>query len=201
MSSAGIEPDPAKTEKIEKFPRPTDATSVKRFLGLASYYRRFVPRFSIVSAPLNQLTRKDASFVWSKECEDSFQSLKGALMTAPVLAYPKFGPGNSFVLETDASIVGLGAVLSQMQPDGTVHSIAYASRSVNKHEQNYGISELKTLGLVWAVRYFRPYLLGHLCVVYTDYAACLSILNTQKPSVKLARWALYHSRDGLDHQA
>ena len=190
VSAAGIEPDPATTEKIEKFPKPTDATSVRRFLGLASYYRRFVPRFSVLSAPLNQLTKKDASFVWSKECEDSFESLKGALMTTPVLAYPRFGPGNTFVLETDASIVGLGAVLSQMQPDGTVHPVAYASRSVNKHEKNYGISELETLGLVWAVRYFRPYLLGHPCVVYTDHAACLSILNTKKPSGKLARWAL-----------
>ena len=72
VSAAGIEPDPATTEKIEKFPKPTDATSVRRFLGLASYYRRFVPRFSVLSAPLNQLTKKDASFVWSKKCEDSF---------------------------------------------------------------------------------------------------------------------------------
>ena len=104
-----------------------------------------------------------------------------------MLIYPKFGPGHSFILETDASTVGLGAVLSQMQDDGTVHPIAYASRSVDKCEKNYGISELETLDLVWAVRYFRPYLL---CTVYTDHAACLAILNTPKPSGKLARWAL-----------
>ena len=86
--------------------------------------------------------------------------------------------------------MGLGAILSQEQEDGTIHPVAYASRSLDKHERNYGISELETLGLVWAVRYFRPYILGHPCTVYTDHVACLSILNTEKPSGKLARWAL-----------
>ena len=71
-----------------------------------------------------------------------------------------------------------------------IHPIAYASCSLDKHERNYGISELETLGLVWAVWYFRPYLLGHPCIVYTDHATCLSILNSARPSGKLARWAL-----------
>ena len=112
------------------------------------------------------------------------------LTTAPVLAYPRFGPGQDFILETDGSVMGLGAVLSQEQEDGFPHPIAYASHPLNQHEKNYGISELETLGLVWAVRYFRPYLLGHHCTVYTDHTACLSILNTSMPSGKLARWAL-----------
>ncbi len=112
------------------------------------------------------------------------------LSVPPVLVYPKFGPGCTFILETDASTTGLGAVLSQEQDDGTVHPIAYASRSVDKHERKYGISKLETLGLVWAVRCFRPYILGHPCIVYTDHTACLSILNTARPSGKLARWTL-----------
>ena len=190
VSADGIRPDSAKTERIKSYPRPTDTMEVRRFLGLASYYRRFIARFAAIAAPLHSLLKKDAVFVWNRETECAFDHLKTALTTAPVLAYPRFGPGYTFVLETDASTVGLGAILSQVQDDGTIHPIAYASRSVNKHEQNYGISELETLGLVWAVRYFRPYLLGHPCVVYTDHAACLSILNTNKPSGKLARWAL-----------
>ena len=143
-----------------------------------------------MAAPLHKLTKKNVVFEWSAECEKSFVCLKELLTTPPVLAYPKFGPSRTFTLETDASTVGLGAILSQEQDDGTVYPAAYASRSVDKHERNYGILELETLGLVWAVRYFRPYILGHPCLVYTDHIACLSILNTTRPSGKLARWAL-----------
>ena len=110
-------------------------------------------------------------------------------MTAPVLSYPRFGPGREFILETDASGVGLGAILAQEQ-DGQIHPIAYASRTLDKHEKNYGITELETLALVWAVKYFRPYILGHKTTVFTDHAACTSLLNTARPSGKLARWAL-----------
>ena len=129
-------------------------------------------------------------FEWSGACQESFDKLKHALVSAPVLVYSKFVPRNRFSLETNASTAGLGAVLSQMQDNGTIHPVAYASRAEDKHERNYCISEFETLGLVWAVRYFHPYILGHPCAVYTDHAACLSILNMAKPSGKLARWAL-----------
>ena len=171
VSAQGIEPDPAKTERIKNYPAPTDVTEVRRFLGLASYYRRFVPKFALIAAPIHVLTKKNVPFQWTDECESAFNQLKVALSTSPVLVYPRFGPGHSFILETDASTGGLGAVLSQMREDGTIHPIAYASRSVYKHEKNYGISELETLGLVWAVRYFRLYQLEHPCTVYTDHAA------------------------------
>ena len=159
-------------------------------LGLASYYRRFIPNFAKVAKPLHNLMKKGVAFYWSKECEEAFAKLKQLLISAPVLAYPEFGSGKSFILETDACVEGLGAILSQPQEDGSIHPLAYASRSLDKHERNYGISELETLGLVWAVRYFRNYLLGHPCIVYTDHVACLSILNSSRPSGKLARWAL-----------
>ena len=89
-----------------------------------------------------------------------------------------------------AGYVGLGAVLSQQQEDGSIYPIAYASRSLDPHERNYGVTKLETLGLVWAVRCFRPYLLGHRTVVYTDHSACLSLLNHPRPSGKLVRWAM-----------
>ena len=149
VSTSGIEPDPEKTEKIKNFPTPTDVTGVRCFLGLASYYRRFVPNFSVIAAPLNKLTKKNTVFEWSGDCEESFPEAEACLSLCTCVSNPKFGPGNQFILETDASTTGLGAVLSQTQLDGTIHPVAYASRSVDKHERNYGISELETLGLVW----------------------------------------------------
>ena len=190
ISVEGVRPDPEKTEKVRSFPVPRDVTQVRQFLGLASYYRRFVPRFAKIASPLHALLKKDNAFLWSPECSSAFKQLKDVLTSSPVLVFPKFGPECEFILETDASYVGLGAVLSQQQEDGSVHPIAYASRSLDPHERNYGVTKLETLGLVWAVRYFHPYLLGHHTVVYTDHSACLSLLNHPRPSGKLARWAM-----------
>lgn len=108
--AAGIEPDPAKTERIKDYPTPADTTEVRRFLGLASHYHLFAPKFASIAAPINALTRKGVPYQWTGDCEASFNQLKTALTTAPVLKYPTFGPGNCFILETDASTVGLGAV-------------------------------------------------------------------------------------------
>ena len=130
------------------------------------------------------------TFAWSVECEAAFKHLKGLLITTPVLAYPQFGPNKRFILETDASGCGLCAVLSQEQSDDKLHPIAYASRSLHQHEQNYAISELETLGLVWSVKHFRIYLQGHQYTVYTDHSACVSLPNTPRPSAKLAWWAM-----------
>lgn len=190
ISRNGIRPDPMKTQKVKQFPPPTDVTRVRQFLGLASYYRRFVPGFSRIAAPLHALTKKNAQFEWTQECQTAFDILKQLLVTAPVLAYPRFGPSEEFVLETDASLQGLGAVLGQRQSDSHVHPIAYASRSLQPHESNYDITELETLAVVWAVKTFRPYILGHHCVLLTDHSACTSLLNAAHSSAKLARWAM-----------
>ena len=140
ISADGIRPDLAKTDKVKSFPVPHDVTTLRQFIGLASYYRRFVPGFAKVAAPLHVLTKKDVPFNWTPQCERAFCKLKEHLVTAPVLAYLHFGPDKEFILETDASGLGLGAVLSQQQADGFLHPIAYASRSLNSHEQNYCIS-------------------------------------------------------------
>ena len=133
ISKDGISPDPSKTDKVQHFPTPTDSTKVRQFIGLASYYQRFIPRFANIAAPLHKLTKKNVPFEWTPECESSFAQLKQLLVEAPVLVYPRFGPGEEFLLETDASGVGLGAVLSQKQQDDRFHPIAYASRSLQPH--------------------------------------------------------------------
>ena len=129
------------------------------------------------------LTRKGSQFQWSEECQESFDTLKERLTTAPVLAYPCFDR-----LETDASVRSLGAVLSQLQEDGQLHPVAYASRSLCASERNYSISELETLAVVWSITHFHPYLYGHTVTVYTDHTAVKAILNTTNPSAKHARW-------------
>ena len=127
-------------------------------------------------------------FTWMAACQETFEKLRKHLASAPMLAYPDFHV--PFILETDASISGLGAVLAQQQEGGLVQPITYASRSLQKHERQYGATELKGLGVVWAVKHFRPYLYEHHCDIYTDHEALKSLLNTPQPSGKLARWGM-----------
>ncbi len=186
ITPQGLKTNSRLTTAIAEFPRPRNLSEVRRFLGLSSYYRRFVANFSKTASPLQALTRKGAEFKWSSDCESSFQALKGKLTSAPVLAYPAFG--KAFVLETDASVVGVGAVLSQPQEDGLLHPIAYASRSLTTSERNYAITELETLAVVWAITHFIPYLYGHEVTMYTDHTAVKAVLETPNPSGKHARW-------------
>jgi len=170
---------------VTKFARLTELRALHAFLGLTLYYRHFVPCFSTVACPLYVLTRNDVPFEWSIDCVAAFVTLKTLLTRAPVLAYPQFGKG--FLLETDASGVGLGAVLSKTQPDRTIRPVPFASRTLQTHEKNYGISELEALGVVWAGKYS---LYGHQCTIHTDHEALKSLLNTPHPSGKLARWGM-----------
>ena len=182
VSSSGISADPAKVSAVQGFPRPTELKALRAFLGLTSYYRRFIPCYSAIAQPLYHLTRKDTPFDWTEECDTAFVKLQKCLTQAPVLVYPRFD--TEFFLETDASGTGLGAVLSQKQTDSTVRPIAFASRTLQPHERNYGISELEGLGVVWAVKHFRHYLYGHHCTVLTDHEALKSLLRTPHPSGK-----------------
>ena len=119
-------------------------------------------------------------------CQDSFNCLKKKLVEGPVLVYPDFT--KDFVLETDASIQGLGAILSQVQEDGKCHPVSYASRALSPQERNYSITELETLAVVWAMGHFHKYLYGHNVMVFTDYAAVKAVLQAPNPSGKHAQW-------------
>ena len=188
VSADGVRTDLKKSEAVRDFPTPLCVKDVRSFVGLASYYRKFIPNFSKVAGPLHALTKKDVAFVWTPQCQVAFEELKRLLTTAPLLVYPRFD--RPFMLETDASGSGLGAVLAQRQDDSLVRPVAYASRSLQPHEKNYGITELEGLAVVWAVKHFRHYIYGHKCEVYTDHEALKALLNTPRPSGKLARWGL-----------
>ena len=188
VSQHGVKADPKKVITVTKFPPAKDLRALQAFLGLMSHYRCFIPCVSSVAQPLFTLPRKDIPFKWSVECDTAFSHLKKLLTKSPILAYPRFG--EEFLLEVDAFRVRLGAVLSQKQPDGICRPIAFASRTLQQHERNYGISELEGLGVVWAVKHFRHYLYGHHCTVFTDHEALKSLLNTVHQSGKLAQWGM-----------
>ena len=188
ISSAGLSPNPKQVAAVSNYPQPQSLTQVRQFLGLTSYYRRFIGQYAKIAAPLHNLTRKDVSWEWNEECQKAFECLKQKLVQAPILTYSNFE--RDFVLETDASVKGIGAVLSQQLDDGRLHPVAYASRSLSIAERNYSITELETLAVVWAVQHFRAYLYGHNVTVITDHSAVKSVLETPGSSGKHARWWL-----------
>ena len=180
-----MSPDPQKIQSVLQWPTPPDATAVRQFLGFASYYRRYIHHFADIAAPLNALTQKGVPFIWTKDCTEAFNTLKEHLVHAPVLSYPCFDQDSSqFILQTDASAVGLGAVLEQ---DGQV--IAYASRSLTHSERQYSTIQRECLAIVYALKQFRHYLLGRQFKLYTDHAP-LQWLSAQKMEGMLCRWAL-----------
>jgi len=157
---------------------------LREFLGLTSYYRRLIANYAKIAHLLHSLTRKGALFNWTAECEAAFGILRAKLMTTPLLAYPNFD--KDF---TDASGIGLGAILlSQTQDGNRLHPVAYASRSVSSAEVNYAISDLETLAVVWAVTHFRYYLYGHNVTIVTDHAAIKAILGAPNLTGRHARW-------------
>lgn len=181
VSRCGVEPDPEKVRAIREFPRPITVSDLRRFLGMASYYRRFISGFAEIAQPLHALTEKDTPFQWSPNCEEAFQKLLHCLSSTPVLGYPDFQ--QQFVVETDASNIGLGAVLRQ---ENAV--IEYASRTLNKAERNYSATEKECLGVVWALQKFAMYLEGSPFKVITDHKPLTYLLSLKEPRGKLARW-------------
>ncbi|KAL0556754.1 hypothetical protein IC582_005270 [Cucumis melo] len=181
VSKAGVSVDPAKIEAVTGWTRPSTVSEVLSFLGLAGYYRRFVENFSRIATPLTQLTRKGAPFVWSKACEDSFQNLKQKLVTAPVLTVPD-GSG-SFVIYSDASKKGLGCVLMQQ---GKV--VAYASRQLKSHEQNYPTHDLELAAVVFALKIWRHYLYGEKIQIFTDHKSLKYFFTQKELNMRQRRW-------------
>ena len=173
-------------DAITEFPVPQSVTEVRQFMGLASYYRRFVKNFAQIAQPLHALTRKGATYNWSESCQEAFDELRKRLTEAPILVYPSFD--RKFILETDASIRGLGGVLSQYQDDKKLHPVAFASRALNPAERNYSITDLETLAVVWGISHFRTYLYGQRVTVYTDHAAVKAVLQSPNTSGRHARW-------------
>ena len=185
VSQEGIATDPDKTRVVAEWPTPHDVTCVKGFLGLCSYYRRFVPDFATVAKPLTRLTEKNILFHWGEDEEKSFLKLKELLISPPVMAYPVASA--SFILDTDASNTGIGAVLSQ-KIDDEERVIAYASRALTKPERQYCVTRKELLAVVYFCKYFKHYLLGNKFLLRTDHASLRWLKSFKEPEGQVARW-------------
>lgn len=185
VTSEGVKTDPGKVESVKEWPVPRSVTEVRGFIGLCTYYRRFVKGFAQTAAPLHHLTRKGACFHWSEDCQRAFEELKEALANAPVLPYPD--PTKVYILDCDASAEGVGAVLSQ-EKDGQEWVVSYFSRKFSAPERNYCVTRKELLAVIQALDHFHPYLYGAKFKVRTDHAALRWLKNLRNPEGQLARW-------------
>lgn len=195
VGSQGIKPDPSKLKAVEEFPIPTNLTEVRSFLGLTTYYHRFVPSYSTVAEPLYRLQKKNVHFEWSADCQSAFERIKVLLVSSPTLRYPDFK--REFVLMTDASDVGVGVVLSQTDHDGKEYVVGYASRALAKEERNYSTTEKECLAVLFGIKFFRSYIHGTHFTVITDHGSLTWLINLRDANGRLARWAL--QLQGLDY--
>lgn len=191
VDSNGLRADPDKINSILNYPTPSNRKEVRRFIGTASWYRRFIPNFSQLASPLNKLTsqgKKAPPFVWSKEADVAFTRLKGFLVSAPILSCPDYS--KPFEVHTDASDHGLGAVLTQTL-GSEEKVIAYMSKSLSKQERNYSATEREALAVLTAIEHWRCYLENGLkFTVFTDHSSLKWFLNLNNPTGRLARWGV-----------
>ena len=185
VSDKGICSDPTKTKSVQEWPIPRTVTEVRSFVGLCSYLRKFIPNISTVCKPLHVLTEKGRSFNWCEECQIAFNTLKSALISAPILAFPQ-GSGE-FILDCDASNVALGAVLSQIQ-DGEERVIAYYSKCFSRTERNYCTTRREFLAVVSSIKYFHHYLYGRHFTVRSDHGSLRWLMKFKNIEGQIARW-------------
>lgn len=189
ITPTGIEPQAAKVAAMANLPIPTSVQVLQSFMGLLNYYRGYLPGFSATAAPLNRLLQKGVPWDWGSEQQTAFDTLKSQLCTEG-LALKRADPNREFILHTDWSQHGLGAVLAQLDDDGNEYMVACASRSLNVHERNYTPWKGELLAVVWGVKTFRLYLHGVHFEICTDHRPLLWMLNQQEPTGQQARWVL-----------
>jgi hypothetical protein len=181
LSAKGIAVDPGEVKDILEWKPPTTVHQVRSFLGLAGYYRRFIPDFSKLVKQITSLLKNDTEFIWSSKCNEAFEQLKILLTTAPVLAQPDIE--KPFDVYCDASGSGLGCVLMQ---EGRV--IAYALRQLRRHEEHYPTHDLELATVVHALKIWRHYLLGNICHIYTDHKSLKYIFTQSELNMRQRRW-------------
>lgn len=187
ISGNGLEIDESRIRCINLYPRPTNVQEVQRFCGFVNFYRKWVYDFAQTARPLYNLCKKDHKFEWNDNCQDAFEKLKTALITPPVLAFPRFDL--DFILTTDASKVSCSGILSNREGRDE-RPIQYFSRSLNEAQTKYSAIELELLAIIWSVEWFRAYLYGRKFYIYTDHKPLVYLFSNRNMSCRLHRWRL-----------
>lgn len=187
VGNGGIQTDPEKVQAIENLAPPVDVSGVRRIIGMAGWYGAFIPNFTEVIAPLNELLTKNAKFHWGERQKEALAEVKKRMKEAPILACPDYS--KPFYLQTDASNVGLGSVLFQREGNQE-KVIAFRSRSLSPHEKNYTTTEKECLAVVWAIQRNLEYLEGIPFTVITDHIALKWIFKLPNPTGRLGRWSM-----------
>ena len=185
ISADGIGTDPEKTRTVLEMTPPNNVKELRSTMGCFGYYRRFISSFSQIAEPLFALLRKGVKYIWTPKHQSAFDLLKNKLASAPVLALPC--DDAQTILDVDASDTGLGAVLSNVN-NGEERPVAYASRTYNPCEKSYCITRRELLAMIFGLKHFRQYCLGHHVIVRTDHAPLLAIKSNPNPSAQMCRW-------------
>ena len=189
ISPKGVECDPANTEKVANFCEPRNRKDVRSFLGLTSYYRKFIRNYAFIAKPLYHLTKDDTEFSWGEAQQIAFEALRSALISPPVLAFPDFE--KEFMVTTDASGYGIGCVLKQVDENKRERVIAYASRVLSEIEQRYSVTERECLALKYATQVFRPYLYGTRFKVITDHKSLVHLKTMKNGNGRMQRFNMH----------
>lgn len=186
LNEYGIKPIAENTIRIKDFPTPNTVKKVRRFLGMAAYYRKFIKNFSLISAPLTDLTKRSSKFKWSSEAQFSFDTLKEALSHPPILAHPDFD--KTFVLSTDSSKFAVSGVLQQEDAGGILRPIAYYSKKLNDAQRRYTIMQKEMLAVIEGLAAFNHYLYGRHFIIRCDNKAVTELKALDNPGDRIVRW-------------
>ena len=189
INGKGLECEPAKIETVKNFPRPHNVKTTRSFIGLASYYRKFIKNFAGLASPLHDLLKKDQKFVWGPNQESAFLALKEALTTPPVLRHPDFS--KTFILSTDASTRSLSYILQQRDEEGKLQPCMYGARSLHGSELSYCISEIECLAILSGVRAYANYLSNRHFIIQADNISLTYLKSLKNAHGRLLRWSLY----------
>ena len=190
LSGQGVHADPQKTQAMRDFPRPTSVKTLKGFLGLCGYYRRFVKGFAQIATPMHKLLRKDTKWVWTDDCEAAFLKMKEALCTAPILRFADMN--KMFYLVTDASYTAISYCLCQEGEGGILHPIGFGGRSLNKSESNWTVTEIEFLAIICGIKYWSQHLSNKKFVIKTDHVSLKYIRSMRaEAGGRIARWCTF----------